>query len=70
MVKERVWLVSEVFFPDTDIASANIATEIALKLKEHFEVHVICGPENYARGNLSNPQVDAGGYSYSPLGIF
>ncbi|HOZ84602.1 MAG TPA: glycosyltransferase family 4 protein [Niabella sp.] len=70
MVKERVWLVSEVFFPDTDIASANIATEIALKLKEHFEVHVICGPENYARGNLSNPQVNLEGIRIHRWGYF
>ena len=39
-------MVSEVFYPDTDIAAANIATEIALKFEEvFFEVHVICGPQ-------------------------
>lgn len=49
--KKRVWLVSEVFYPDTDIATANIATEIALKFRDDFEVHVICGPQDYERKN-------------------
>lgn len=47
MSKKRVWLISEVFYPDIDIATANIATQIALKFKEEFEVHVICGPQGY-----------------------
>ncbi|WP_409965576.1 hypothetical protein PIECOFPK_01665 [Mycovorax composti] len=51
MGKQRVWLVSEVFYPDTDIATANIATDIALKFRENFEVHVICGPQDYERKN-------------------
>lgn len=51
MKKERIWVVSEVFYPDTDIATANIATEIALKFREDFEVHVICGPQDYERKN-------------------
>lgn len=51
MKKKRIWLVSEVFYPDTDIATANIATEIALRLSEQFEVHVICGPKDYERKN-------------------
>ncbi|MGC4231865.1 MAG: glycosyltransferase family 4 protein [Niabella sp.] len=53
MKKERIWVVSEVFYPDTDIATANIATEIALKFRENFEVHVICGPQDYERKNSS-----------------
>ena len=51
MSKKKIWLVSEVFYPDTDIATANIATEIALKFGEEFEVHVICGPKDYERKN-------------------
>jgi len=51
MKKAKVWVVSEVFYPDTDIATANIATEIALKFSEDFEVHVICGPQDYERKN-------------------
>lgn len=53
MKKKRIWVVSEVFYPDTDIATANIATEIALKFRESFEVHVICGPQDYERKNSS-----------------
>ncbi len=49
--KKRIWVVSEVFYPDTDIATANIATEIALKFRDYFEVHVICGPQDYERKN-------------------
>lgn len=54
MQKKRIWLVSEVFYPDTDIATANIATEIALKFREDFEVHVICGPQDYERKQNSS----------------
>ena len=59
MQKKRIWLVSEVFYPDTDIATANIATEIALKFREDFEVHVICGPQDYERKNntVQDPQL-------------
>ncbi|MBO9594257.1 MAG: glycosyltransferase family 4 protein [Niabella sp.] len=49
MKKIKIWIISEVFYPDTDIATANIATEIALKFRERFEVHVICGPKDYER---------------------
>lgn len=49
--KKRIWLVSEVFYPDTDIASGNISTEIASKLVQKYEVHVICGPADYERKN-------------------
>ncbi|OJU24882.1 MAG: hypothetical protein BGN92_11440 [Sphingobacteriales bacterium 41-5] len=55
-MKERIWLVSEVFYPDTDIASGNIATEIARKFSEIYEVHVICGPKDYGvkTGNITD----------------
>lgn len=46
-MRQRLWLISEVFHPDTDIATGNIATEIAMKFSEHYEVHVICGPKDY-----------------------
>ena len=45
--RKRIWLISEVFHPDTDIATANIATEIAIKFSEQYDVHVICGPKDY-----------------------
>lgn len=49
MMKQKIWIISEVFYPDTDIATANIATEIALKFSENFDVQVICGPQDYER---------------------
>lgn len=52
--RERVWLISEVFYPDTDIATGNIATQIAIKFSEKYEVHVICGPADYERKNKSD----------------
>ncbi len=42
-----MWLISEVFYPDTDIATGNIATEIAVRFSQQYEVHVICGPADY-----------------------
>lgn len=56
--REKVWLVSEVFYPDTDIATGNIATEIALKLAEHYEVNVICGPKDYERKTNNETKVN------------
>lgn len=48
-MRQRLWLVSEVFYPDVEIATGNIATEIALKFTEQYEVHVICGPVGYEK---------------------
>ncbi len=53
MKKRRIWVVSEVFYPDMDISTANISTEIALKFRESFEVHVICGPQDYQQKHQS-----------------
>lgn len=61
MQKKRIWLVSEVFYPDTDIATANIATEIALKFRGDFEVHVICGPQDYERKNNTRQEAELPG---------
>lgn len=46
-MRQKLWLVSEVFYPDIEIATGNIATEIAMKFAEDFEVHIICGPKDY-----------------------
>ncbi|MFT4062767.1 MAG: glycosyltransferase family 4 protein [Edaphocola sp.] len=46
--KRKLWVVSEVFYPE-QVATGYIMTEIALALKEQYEVHVICGPEDYER---------------------
>lgn len=47
---QKIWLVSEVFFPE-EVATSYIMTEIALSLASHknIEVHVICGPEDYEK---------------------
>lgn len=49
MKKQKLWLVSEVFYPDVEIATGNIATEIALKFAEQYDVQVICGPAGYEK---------------------
>ena len=46
-MKQKLWLISEVFYPDIEIATGNIATEIAMTFAKEFEVHVICGPKDY-----------------------
>lgn len=46
--KEKLWIVSEVFFPE-EVATSYILTEIAISLSKDFEVHVICGPESYEK---------------------
>jgi glycosyltransferase involved in cell wall biosynthesis len=51
MPKPKIWLLTEVFFPDIEIASGNIMTEIALELAKIYEVHVICGPKDYDLGD-------------------
>lgn len=50
MTKKKLWLISEVFYPDVEIATGNIATEIAYKFSSTYEVHVICGPAGYEKG--------------------
>ncbi len=46
--KEKIWIVSEVFFPE-EVATSYILTEIAISISKDFEVHVICGPESYEK---------------------
>lgn len=48
MSKQRIWIVSEVFYPE-EVATGYIMTEIACALAADCEVHVICGPESYER---------------------
>jgi glycosyltransferase involved in cell wall biosynthesis len=48
MSKQKVWIVSEVFYPE-EVATGYIMTEIALAVAGDCEVHVICGPESYER---------------------
>lgn len=43
MGKQRLWIVTELFYPD-ETATAFILTNIANKMTEKYDVHVICGP--------------------------
>lgn len=44
----KLWVVSELFYPEEN-ATAFIMTKVANALSEMFDVHVICGAENYGR---------------------
>ena len=46
MIKQRIWIISELFYPD-ETSTGYILTAIANKLVEKFDVNVICGPEIY-----------------------
>ncbi len=55
MSKVRVWVVSELFYPD-EASTGYIMTSIAKSLGEHYEVHVICGPAGYDK--LTNEKAE------------
>ena len=44
--KKYIWLVSELFYPET-ISTGYIMTEIAKSFAKDYQVSVICGPEFY-----------------------
>ena len=44
--KKHVWLVSELFYPET-ISTGYIMTEIATALAKDYQVSVVCGPKFY-----------------------
>lgn len=46
MNKQRLWIISELFYPD-ETSTGYILTDMANKLVEKYDVHVICGPEIY-----------------------
>lgn len=50
MKKEKLWILSELFYPETT-STAYILTEIAKKLAIKYEVHVICGNPVYDIGS-------------------
>lgn len=52
MKEKRIWIVSELFYPD-ETAVAYIFTRIANHLSEKYKICVICGPEFYDK-NKSN----------------
>lgn len=47
-IKKHVWLVSELFYPET-ISTGYIMTEIAKALTTSYQVSVVCGPEFYEK---------------------
>lgn len=48
---KRIWIVTELFYPE-ETSTAYILTKIAQRLTEKYDVHVICGPENYNKNSL------------------
>lgn len=55
MAKRKIWIISEVFYPD-EASTGYIMTSIAKALATN-EVHIICGPKGY--DNLSINESDA-----------
>ena len=49
-IKKRIWLVTELFYPEED-ATAYIFTKIANYFTKKFDVNVICGPNSYDGSN-------------------
>ena len=49
---KRIWIVTELFYPE-ETSTAYILTKIAQRLTEKYDVHVICGPENYDKNSLA-----------------
>ena len=46
MEKRKIWIVTELFYPE-ETAVAYIFTRIANHLAKDYEVHVLCGPVSY-----------------------
>ena len=44
--KKKLWILSELFYPETT-STAYIMTDLAKKLSEKYEVHVLCGNPTY-----------------------
>lgn len=42
-MKQKLWILTELFYPDEG-ATAFIMTNIARKMAEKYDVHVVCGP--------------------------
>ena len=51
MKLNEVWIVSELFYPET-ISTGYIMTEIAKHLSKGHIVNVICGPEFYKKKEI------------------
>lgn len=50
MNKKRIWIVSELFYPD-EASTGYIMTVIAKFIAEDYDVHIICGPSGYDKLN-------------------
>ena len=49
--REKLFIVSEVFYPDT-VSTSYILTEVAIHLSKRFDIIVICGPADYHDNHL------------------
>lgn len=49
--KKHIWIVSELFYPET-ISTGYIMTEIARFLVKDYKVSVVCGPEFYEKKDI------------------
>jgi glycosyltransferase involved in cell wall biosynthesis len=61
-MKKKVWLVSELFYPET-VSTGYIMTEIAVHLANEYEVNVICGPEFYEKKEETKKSIPPQGVS-------
>lgn len=52
MIKRRIWIVTELFYPE-ETAVAYIFTRIAHHFSKSYNVSVICGPEYYDKSKRS-----------------
>ncbi len=67
MDKKKIWIISEVFYPD-ETSTAYIMTNIAEALSEDAEVHVLCGPLGY--GELQSSSKGLPGITFHRLNAF
>jgi colanic acid biosynthesis glycosyl transferase WcaI len=57
MTKARVWIVSELFYPE-QTSTGYFLTEIGKGLAEHFDVQVICGQPSYSERGIKAPKFE------------
>lgn len=67
MKKQKIWIVSEVFYPD-ETSTAYIMTSIAENLGKFADVHVLCGPDGY--GSITNQTKNLQNVTIHRLNLF
>lgn len=55
-MKQKLWILTELFYPD-ETATAYILTNIARRMTEKYEVHVICGPVTSTSSTRSDEEL-------------